>query len=276
MVKNIIGTIFLGCALVTGTREYVPGVNTPTGVSISVELHQEYGAESIISKNNESDALFDDDIRLAPASYLYNCHSYAWYCQFVNLNNVWMPDPSGYYESNDDDEIPSYIEITNVSLVLPRDRICYFDSSDQNIHSGIIVSTSGMTTSNNVCGTSNMFIVQSKWGDFGLYEHRGDKCPYTSACSTCSNPATYVKYYRLSFGNHQQHSYTYQTYSSTKHIQTCNCPTGAADYSPCGSLYLNHNFVLYNDFGLDNNLPNYIPRYICSDCGYIKNGPLSN
>ena len=159
---------------------------------------------------------------------------------------------------------------------MPRDRICYFSSSNVNVHSGIIVSTSGMTTSNNVCGTSNMFIVQSKWGQCGLYEHRGDECPYVTVNSFCPNPATYVKYYRFSFGNHQQHSYTYQTYNSTKHIQTCDCPTGAADYSPCGSLYLNHNFVLYNDFGLNANLPDYIPRYICSDCGYIKNGPLSD
>ena len=272
MIKKIIGILLLSSITTNSTKYFDPCVYTPLGSSVSIKYKDELSLEEINQYNTVGDLMFDDDVRLAPSSRLYNCHSYAWYCQYSNLNNVWIDNPSPYYEAGDG-QIASYFEINDISLVLPRDRICYYDQSNNNIHSGIVVSTSGMLNSNGICGTANMFIVQSKWDYHGLYEHRGDKCPYTLAYSECTNPAIYVKYYRYIVVNHQ-HNYAYQTYNSIKHIETCNCSTGRADYSPCGALYLSHNFVLYYDFGFIN-YPNYLPKYICSDCGYIKNGPLN-
>lgn len=75
-----------------------------------------------------------------------------------------MNDPSAYYTDG------SYIQ---VSTPHKNDRICYFDRLGTNIHSGIITEIySG--SSNGVCGGSDLVKVISKWGELGLYEHRGD------------------------------------------------------------------------------------------------------
>ena len=112
-----------------------------------------------------------------------------------------MNDPSNYYTDWSYEESDGDI----------GDIICYFDSSGFNLHSGVIIGElEGV--SNGVCGNSNLYTVRSKWGNWGLYEHRGDQCPYTVPYE---GTASYVKFYRV-----HQHKYTYSP-ASSGHTATC-------------------------------------------------------
>lgn len=135
--------------------------------------------------------------KLNNATALYNCHSYAWY--LMNSSNLyWMEEPDLYYEDS------SYYEVTN-----PRkgDKICYYDNTGYNLHSGIVIDTLP-GESNDVCGDSNLVTVISKWGRLGLFEHRGDDCIYTEIHG---GDAAYVKYYRPRTNN----TYIFDNYSET-------------------------------------------------------------
>lgn len=142
----------------------------------------------------------------------YNCHSYAFYSQDTENNDCWISDPTPYISDK------SYIEI---SEPISGDIIAYFDdmdtttsSDDDWIHSGII-SEVLTGTSNNVCGNSNLVNIISKWGQYGLFSHRGDECIYTT---TYGGAADYVKYYRRHY-----HNYSMTYYTSRTHIMTCEC-----------------------------------------------------
>ena len=135
-----------------------------------IELYNDYG-----------DNLVPEATRISPSTRKYNCHSYAWYMQSTS-NPYWMDCPNDYYTDG------SYeISTGNVG-----DIICYYNEDDVNIHSGIVTSRlSGV--SNGVCGDADLVTVRSKWGSLGLYDHRGDQCPYTS---TYGGDAEYVIYYK--------------------------------------------------------------------------------
>ena len=138
-----------------------------------------------------------------------------------------------------------------------RDRIIYIDQNGTNIHSGIVRSITGLSP-NGVCGYANTVKVQSKWGPYGLYEHRGDQCPYTSLVS--DGEAVTVKFYRYNISH--THSYSYDTFDSLYHYSSCQC----------GSLIMEHNFEQQQIFPMNEKgiSPNYIPRYVCTDCGYVS------
>ena len=172
---------------------------TPNGSEVGVyETMNDFSSNHIASLNNSYDSAFSLATRLAPATARYNCHSYAWYSQNTNSNHYWMNNPQGYYDTGD----MSYEEVTGNMVPRLGDIICYFDnngtindtSDDVNVHSGIVLDYDPTITSNNVCGNSNQFTVKSKWGVAGVYQHKGDYCPYTS--SAYGNPADYIKLYR--------------------------------------------------------------------------------
>ncbi|MBQ4443578.1 MAG: hypothetical protein II896_02820 [Clostridia bacterium] len=197
----------------------------------------------------------------------YNCHSYAWYSQ-SNLNPYWINDPTNFIVSHD------YV----VSTGEEGDIIVYYGYEDGNntnivpIHSGIIEQRlSG--ESNNVCGDLDLYVVNSKWGQCGIYRHRGDYCPYY-------NDTVYVEYYRM----HGAHMYTdYEPYNNTQHMVICECGDYILqnhDYSElavisgtqhayvcvCGD-YIganNHSFSAPVDFN------QYYHIITCSECGYVK------
>lgn len=64
---------------------------------------------------------------------------------------------------------------------------------------------------------SNLFTVRSKWSNGGLYEHRGDQCPYTS---TYGGIATYVKFYKL---HHHNYNLNYKWKNYNVHQVSCKC-----------------------------------------------------
>ncbi|HHT67361.1 MAG TPA: hypothetical protein GX010_03960 [Erysipelotrichaceae bacterium] len=156
-------------------------VYTPNGTPVQVYTFDELPPEYIDDLNEYGDTLVPDATRVGPSTSKYNCHSYAWYMQST-LNTYWMNYPYEYYTDG------SYEESTGDA----GDIICYFDEYGENLHSGIVIARS-TGTSNGVCGDSNLVTVKSKWGACGLYEHRGDQCPYTS---TYYGDATYVCYYK--------------------------------------------------------------------------------
>jgi hypothetical protein len=167
-----------------------------------VYSRDELSSSTIESYNEYGDELVPEATRISSSSTKYNCHSYAWYMQSIE-NPYWMNDPSSYYLDGSYEE-----SVGNVG-----DIICYFDITGFNLHSGIVIAREE-GTSNGVCGDSNLVTVRSKWGSLGLYEHRGDQCPYTYPYD---GEAVYVKYYKV-----HQHSYTYQL-TSSGHIATCSC-----------------------------------------------------
>lgn len=124
---------------------------------------------------------FPNATKLATATVSYNCHYYAW---FNGDDSYWYDSSNPQTDFSDG----SCVEVTSPSA---GDIICYFDANGNNIHSGVVVSVSS-GTSNRVCGNSNLVTVKSKWGTAGLYQHRGDQCPYTS---TYGGSAVSVKYY---------------------------------------------------------------------------------
>ena len=186
---------------------------------------------------------------MSSSSSVYNCHSYAFYSQRIETNQYGIPNPSLYINDG------SYIEIP-YSQVQVRDRIVYFDEDDNIVHSGVVRGTTGQTP-NGVCGYSNTVWVQSKWGYYGLYEHRGDQCPYTSLIN--GGTATYVKFYRYNMSH--THSYSYDVFDSKYHYSSCEC----------GEVIVEHTFELQSIFPLSNEYdPNYIPSYVCTYCGYVS------
>lgn len=199
--------------------------------------------------NNYPNATF-----LSTATRLYNCHSYAWYMQDDTYNNHWMDDPNIYIS-----DLSYYRIYSNYQV---GDIICYYNSNGAKIHSGRI-SQMLNGSANSVCGNSNLFLVTSKWGQCGLYSHRGDECPYTSYNSGASsnNLATSVRFYRISTSH--SHSLNYISHTKNKHFTYCSCSM---------AYYENHDWESgYSQLKTDG--PNYIPKYVCAKCGRTSTFP---
>lgn len=164
------------------TRSDIPYyIYTPNGTSVLVYLRDEMTTQQIDKCNYAGDTLVPEATRIAPSTKKYNCHSYAWYMQSTS-NQYWMNYPYEYYTDGTYEESDGSV----------GDIICYFDEYGENLHSGIV--TSRVTgVSNEICGDSDLVTVRSKWGAWGLYDHRGDQCPYTSSYG---GDAVMVKYYK--------------------------------------------------------------------------------
>lgn len=255
MVNNLL----FSTILVFSSTNAKPNIYTPKGTKVSsvYNVSDEFEKKDIDKYNDEYDSKYPYAIRFSTATRMYNCHSYAWYSQDYTTNKYWIDDPSVYYTDG------SYIEIPYTE-VQPRDRILYFNSINSNVHSGIVVSKS-YESPNNDCGAANTVIVQSKWGTYGLYQHKGNYCPYVPyyegevlEYDDTGNPlATDVKFYRYNIKH--THSYKYTFYDKDYHKEECEC----------GMLIVPHNFVLNKVNSIDYSTQ-YIPKYQCQGCGYIS------
>lgn len=166
------------------------------------QIQEDLPTQVINNINVSIDNEFVNANRLYTATTYFNCHSYAWYSQSTS-NNLWINDPTNIIIDN------GYIEMAYPHV---GDRICYFDNSGVNLHSGIVTNVLGNQT-NGVCGLSNTVQVISKWGASGVYEHRGDECPYTSSFG---GGAVSVKFYHL-------HDFSSEVACSAgKHSKVCN------------------------------------------------------
>ncbi len=234
------------------------------GSYVSVDnILSDIPASYITQTNTESDSFSTTDVRLYTATAYFNCHSYAWHSQDTEENHYWMPSPVLYYTDG------SYYEVSTPAV---GDIICYFDDNgtsnnttdDNNIHSGIVVTVISNATSNNLCGNSNTVIVESKWGNAGLYRHNGYECPYTDLLLdfyTDVDPgdiAEYVKYYRRS-----GHTHSFTTYNDTGRtdFHECICTCGMTIHAP--HIWVEH----WGQSRVSQQSAKYIPQYYCSDCG---------
>ena len=204
----MINELLLTVALLSNNISYI---SSPKGDTVTVYTNNELSSILISQYNQISDAYFTSDIRISDASKIYNNYSYTFYSQNIDENEYCIDD--AYLYINDG----SYIEIPYTQVQV-RDRIVYFDEDDIIVHSGVVRGTTGQTP-NGVCGYSNTVLVQSKWGYYGLYEHRGDQCPYTSLVN--GGAATYVKFYRYNMSH--THSYSYDVFDSKYHYSSCEC-----------------------------------------------------
>ena len=199
-------TTFAGAKKIVPADDLVDIINYNTLSISQIELYSssiDYTVESVQTPNGTNVQVFciqsdmDDDQKneiaehiietypgvtiLAPATMMYNCHSYAWLYRSTS-NQKWMNSPSAYYTDG------SYYE----SDGQVGDIVCYFNRYGTNVHSGVVVERLEGTP-NMKCGDSNLIIVESKWGGWNLVRHRGDICPYLD---DGSNSAVTVKYYR--------------------------------------------------------------------------------
>ena len=232
----------------SNSRYLVPSyVYTPNNTQVSTwdRTNEEFTSSEIATANNYISNHYPNASFLANASKIYNCHSYAWYMQSSQYNFHWMDSPSNYVLDN------SYYKV----IVGPQigDVICYINSNGTKIHSGRIQNIYA-GTSNNVCGSSNLYQVISKWGEYGLYSHRGDECPYTSYNSSASgnNLAVTILFYRISTSH--THSWTYVPYNNYQHACYCSCSE---------VVYEHHIWVLQSKNKDDKGNPSYI----CQKCG---------
>lgn len=186
-----------------------------------------------------------ENIRVA--SLRYNCHSYAWYSQ-GQLNNVWMNSPEIYYSSNDG----SYRALGVDEEPRIGDLVVYMKESNYPNHSGIISGYSD-DTANGVLGNVNRYMVDSKWGDAGLYRHKGDYCPYYTS-------ATSIVYFRLNTDDQTAMSHTNTFYHDNVTIQakSSNVSRNNTVYA-CELNFTysgNHNITITSDVVLNTTLWN--------------------
>lgn len=244
-------------------------LDTPNRQDVVTAEYIEYDGDQtslINSTNAEKEAMYTSLSRIASASPLYNCHSYAWYSQDYLTNNIRIADPTPYFEDN------SYYAVTNPQV---GDIICYFDDNgtpnntadDYILHSGIVVYSIPNATSNGLCGNSDLFIVQSKLHTAGLYHHNGYENQYTDYALTVNDSnsregtrAEYVRYYRRT-GHTHNHS-------------ICAIVEGNYDYHKCVCscgqiIYEAHVWTSSPIRPMGSVTPNYIPQYTCRECGMI-------
>ena len=180
-----------------GFRYQIEYISTPNGSEVEVWNYIDDVSESY-KQDSEAyhESLYDADMEYE-ATRKYNCHSYAWYDN-TSDNPYWMNSPDVYYDQTDS----SYMEVT--SGIRPGDIICYYNTFGVNLHSGIVTYVENNSVTNNYNSLS-LIEVQSKWGTEGVYNHRGDICPYTNLNPQYSSLpeagrlalfTAYIKFYR--------------------------------------------------------------------------------
>lgn len=246
MINNTISTANVSQNLLTVYSN--ENIYTPNG---SIVEFAEYGVNTLSSDDitechndvkNWFSTLTDNDC-VFPANNAYNCHSYAWYEQEPARNNYWISYPISYIDDF------SYTEVTDVR---PGDIICYwaygwnYMSGEWTVgynitHSAIVVS--GSIDLSDSTTLSNINLI-SKWGDYGVYTHDGDECPY----GTEDSQFRYVKAYRPRTNN----TYTLANYSST--INNSLIVDSNMQKIDSYEMYeLDVNFTKYYEFNINSN-----------------------
>ncbi|MCM1289510.1 MAG: hypothetical protein NC132_02525 [Corallococcus sp.] len=186
----------------------------------ALKVLEDWTSSEVKDNNSYGDSQFPSATRLYTSTIKFNCHSYAWYSQDCNTNDIWIDDPTNLIGGN-------YYE---TSTPVVGDRICYYNSYGINLHSGIVEEVLG-GSSNGVCGNSNTVTIVSKWGGCGLYRHRGDQCPYPNL--TGENKAVSVKYFHK-----HSYKYSYTWKNLQKHYSYCAC----GDYKEQGHVIKKNDF----------------------------------
>lgn len=142
-------------------------IYTANGSEIPVTYNSTYASwgvseEYVKSEQVRHEKAYPNATCLRPQNPAYNCHSYAWYSQRTT-NTAWMYDPSANILDG------SYVSGSAVS----GNNVLYGTAGRYPEHSGIVATNS----------TSGSIRVDSKWGMLGLFNHKVNDCPYSSAPS---------------------------------------------------------------------------------------------
>jgi len=225
-------------------------VQTPNGSNVLVTdyVGDPLEPSEVMDYIVTNDAISPYNVRIKNPTRDFNCHSFAWHAQSDNEIEYWMYHPSLYYQDG------SYTQVSSFSSVVPGDKIVYFDSQGIVLHSGIVSEVLDGTP-NGVCGNSNLVVIDSKWGEAGLYKSRGDRTPYTS---NNNGTAAYVQFYHYNYSH--THAFTLEpTDNDDYHLVKCDC-TGYYE------LHTFINIQLRDEERQDR----YIPARQCTGCGYIS------
>lgn len=137
-------------------------VHTPKGSAVAAYIDTTWNDHN--STQARADQVSTAYLEVYPSARIlrtsnprYNCHSYAWYST-SSSNRYWLDDPGAYV--TDGSYIKDYARVNH--------KITYRTiNNNRYIHSGIITSISGGTTT-----------VSSKWGSLALFSHEHFDCPY--------------------------------------------------------------------------------------------------
>jgi hypothetical protein len=140
-------------------------VKTPTNVSIVAYDNPEWNA-MLATWESEAAAWISDHysnaVRLAPASYTYNCHDYAWNYSdggnpdWINKLDGANPNISKYWSG----ATPTFSSTTSTSGTK-----VFFPNGDHSLKAS----------------SSNPGYYESKWGPWPRYRHSLTDCPYNSS-----------------------------------------------------------------------------------------------
>ena len=221
---------------------YKDEVTIYNGKEIEIKRYiDDYTDEDRERKHKLVADLYPDAILLAPATKLYNCHSYAWY-ENGTTNTCWIDNPIDFYSTG------GYKEVSDPQV---GDIICYINADGVNIHSGVVVELDPTKV-----GLSSIIVI-SKWGANALYKHAANYCYYYDY------ECEYITYYQrdgyvynhihefgfryeqvyeevadeqyVSNGQYhnihcicgdyitQAHTYTYGDFTETNHTKECIC-----------------------------------------------------
>lgn len=141
-------------------------MKTPNGLNVcyaftecnhTEKQHQEADAEMV---NTYGVTL------VSSGTCIYNCHSYAWYNQSVS-NDRWIDDPSPYMQDGSYTKVSGGSINSSAASAISGDIVVYGGLS----HSAVMVGNGG----GEPFATRTMI---SKWGQRGIFMHRGSQVPY--------------------------------------------------------------------------------------------------
>lgn len=155
------------------TYAYGDYVQTPNGNDVYVRVWQssdgDFSSSEKAALAEDVEIAYPNATLLRDATIKYNCHSYAWYSN-SSLNKRWMPYPGAFITDG------SYPELTKITTDVGS-RMVYYDTIDGSCgtptHTAIIYSYVDYPRSRRT------FVVESKWGSYGLYRHDSYDSPYS-------------------------------------------------------------------------------------------------
>lgn len=164
--------------------------------------------EEIEEKDEESKTAFPSIETLEEPTLRYNCHSYSFYSKALS-NWYWIVEPEKFID--DGTFISSDGSVGDV--------VVYLDSSSNIIHSGIV----NDRLSSKISGKNDLdnIVVDSKWGDSGLYRHSGKDTPYYGGMS--AGVTDNIAYYKVNSTHTHSYIYNYVSISTKKHYAYCRC-----------------------------------------------------
>ena len=138
-------------------------VYTPNGTNVPVRSpYRSLTASEKSYLNNKYATAYPLATRIGAPTASVNCHSFAWY-QISYSNGYWMPNPIYYINDN------SYVSFSGSPYY--GIRVLYRDSSGYISHSAVCTGSY----------SAGAYVVDSKWGMAGTYEHMYSYGPYGSS-----------------------------------------------------------------------------------------------